>query len=479
MRNNTSIIYNVCLLIGDGVALIGGLSVAYILRVSISHEVLSVPVSASTYLRFLLILTPVWLFTFAILGLYNERYYQKRLTEFARLLIGTFIGIMFAISYSYMINTPIFPARLVVIYGFVFSFVAVLFFRTIARGIQRDLFSYGVGLNNVLLVGDTKSNQSLVRSLPTKITGYRIVGIVGGKKYPIDELVKVKAYDNFNEAITGTAHKQIHTIIQTELYSSFKDNDEILTYAQSHHIAYRFVPGNSELFVGNIKVDLLQSMPIIAVNQTALIGWGQVVKRLTDILLGTILLIISSPFWLLIIIAQKISSPRGQIFYRVKRLSRFGQEVKIYKFRTMRQAYTNMSPEEGFKKMGRPELIEEYRRLGDQLPHDPRISRWSYFLRRSSLDELPQLFNVVRGDISLVGPRALDTFELEKYSKKNLILAVKSGLTGLAQISGLRDISFEERRRIDLYYVQNWSFWGDIVILIKTVWVVLFHKGAV
>ena len=94
---------------------------------------------------------------------------------------------------------------------------------------------------------------------------------------------------SFSEAVSKIHNKQMHTIIQTELYPAAKDNDEILNYAQSNHIAYRFVPGNSELFVGNIKVDLLQSMPIIAVHQTALIGWGKVVKRLTDLIVGLIL----------------------------------------------------------------------------------------------------------------------------------------------------------------------------------------------
>jgi exopolysaccharide production protein ExoY len=182
---------------------------------------------------------------------------------------------------------------------------------------------------------------------------------------------------------------------------------------------------------------------------------------------------------LILIIVQIVSSPRSQIFYKVKRLSLFGNEVTIYKIRSMKQAYTNMSPEDGFRKMGRPELIRDYRDNGDQLPKDPRISSLGRFLRKSSLDELPQLLNIVKGDISLVGPRALDPHELEKYSKKNLILAVKSGLTGLAQISGRRDISFDERRKLDLYYVQNWTFWGDIVIIIKTVWVTLFHRGAI
>src|ERR1700722_11643623 len=112
MRNNTSIVYNVCLLIGDGIALVGGLSLAYILRVSISHRVLTAQVSANTYFKFLVILIPFWLFVFAFLGLYAERYYQNRFRELGRLVVGAFIGILFAVSYSYMINKPIFPARL-------------------------------------------------------------------------------------------------------------------------------------------------------------------------------------------------------------------------------------------------------------------------------------------------------------------------------------------------------------------------------
>ena len=479
MRNNTSIIYNLCLIIGDSVALVGGLSLAYILRVSISHRVVITPVKAINYLEFLLILLPFWLLFFALLGLYSERHYQNRFSEAGRLAVGSLVGILFAISYSYMISQPIFPARLVAIYGLIFAFLAVFIFRNVARSVQRSLFSYGVGLNHVLIVGDTQSTIELIENLtPTDITGYKVIGIVGGKKHSLAEDLQAKTFESFDQAVKVLKHKQIHTIIQTELYVSSTDNDEVLTYAQGHHIAYRFVPGNSELFVGNIQVDLLQSMPVIAVHQTALVGWGRVVKRLTDVALASLLIILTSPIWLVVIITQKLISPRGQVFYKPRRLSRFGSEVSIYKFRTMKQAYTNMSPEEGFASMGRPELIKEYRANVDHIDNDPRIGRWGYFLRRNSLDEIPQLFNVLRGDISLVGPRALDTFELEKHPKKNLILSVKSGLTGLAQISGRNNIPFEERRKIDLYYVQNWTFWGDIVILIKTVWVVLFHRGA-
>ncbi|MBR3135247.1 sugar transferase [Candidatus Saccharibacteria bacterium] len=123
-------------------------------------------------------------------------------------------------------------------------------------------------------------------------------------------------------------------------------------------------------------------------------------------------------------------------------------------------------------------MIEKYRKNGDYLKNDPRITKLGKFLRSTSLDELPQLFNVLKGDISLVGPRALVPGELKDYGDRSLLLSVKSGLTGLAQVSGRRDISFDERRSLDLYYVQNWTFLMDIQILLRTVAVVLLRKGA-
>lgn len=128
--------------------------------------------------------------------------------------------------------------------------------------------------------------------------------------------------------------------------------------------------------------------------------------------------------------------------------------------------------------MGKPSLKKTYRDNGDFLPNDPRLSAIGRFIRKTSIDELPQLFNVLKGDISLVGPRALVPQELKAYEKRHKILSVKSGLTGLAQISGRRDISFEERRTIDMYYVQNWTFWMDISILLRTIRAVINGSGA-
>jgi exopolysaccharide biosynthesis polyprenyl glycosylphosphotransferase len=477
MRNNASIVYNIFLVIGDFLALVAAFTIAYILRVSVSSRILSASVPASTYIGILVTLLPFWIFIFAILGLYNSRVYEKRFSELGRILIGSFIGILFAISYSYIANVQLFPARLVTVYGFGLAAFFVFAFRTIVRGIRRELFTYGIGINNVLIVGDTKTTHLLINALAsTSTTGYRVIGVVGGVKHPLKPGALQTEFKDFASAVAALEGQQLHTIIQTELYSTAQMNDAILTYSQQNHVAYRFVPGNSELFVGNIQVDLFHSVPIIAVHQTPLVGWGRVVKRLFDVVASSLLLIFASPFMLLISILVKLADG-GPVFLRQERLSRFDTVVRIYKFRSHNRTYNGLLPEEAFAKMGRPELIVEYRANGDHLPNDPRVTGIGRCLRKYSLDELPQLINVFRGDISLVGPRALVANELEKYAQKSLILSVKSGLTGLAQISGVNNLSFDQRRNLDLYYVQNWSFWGDIVILIKTVSVVLFHKG--
>lgn len=479
MKNNASVIYNFALIVGDALAITLAFSIAYILRVTISHVPTSAQVAADTYVAIVVSLLPFWILIFGLLGLYNARIYDKRFSELGRLFTGCFIGILFIISYAYLANVTVFPARLVTLYSFGLAFVFVLAERTLARGIRRQLFSYGHGINNVLLVGDNRTTQRLIDALSnTSVTGYRIVGVVGGVRHKLKHHYDTyREYAGFDEAVKHIRKRNaLHTIIQTELYASGEENDKILTYAQENHAAYRFVPGNSELFVGKIEVDLFHTIPFIAVHQTALIGWGRVVKRLTDIFLGGLFLLIALPFMLVVAAAVKLSDG-GPVFFRQTRLSRFNTPVRIFKFRSHRQEYSGMEPEDAFSKMGKPELIKEYRQNGDWLPRDPRVTAIGRFLRRTSMDELPQLFNVVRGDISLVGPRALVPYELEKSEQMNLILSVKSGMTGLAQISGVSDLSFAERRKLDLYYVQNWSFFSDLVILAKTFWVVLFHKG--
>jgi len=481
MKSNASLIYGLLLMVGDFLALMVAFAGAYALRGPLSNTPVAHPIAATTYLGIFLLLTPFWLLIFGLMGLYTNSIHEKRFVEAGRLLIGSFVGLLFVSSYAYISDRVVFPSKLVPVYGFAIAFVLLLIFRNTARYVRSALFRYDIGITNLLLVGNTHVGRQLVDILADRrVSGYRIVGVVGGhgeiaKRYP-----HIPFFKSFSQAIAKINSNDIHGIVQTELYADNEENNEVLEFAQTKHIAYRFVPGNSELFVGNIAVELFRgSVPVIAVHQTALIGWGRIVKRVTDVIVGGLMFIVALPFMLLIAIAEKLSDPSGPIFYREIRLSRFNTKVRIFKFRSMKRAYTDMSPEKGFTKMGRPELIKQYRQGGDRLSKDPRVSRLGRFLRRTSLDELPQLVNVVRGDISLVGPRALIPAELGIYEKRHAILSVKSGLTGLAQVSGRRDISFEERRKLDLYYVQNWSIWLDLVILIKTVRAVVKRSGAV
>jgi exopolysaccharide biosynthesis polyprenyl glycosylphosphotransferase len=480
MKSNGSLVYSFSLLVGDLLALFAAFALAYFIRGPLSSVPVAHPIEATTYLWLFMALAPFWLLIFALLGLYNSSIYEQRFREAGRLLIGSFVGLLFVSGWAYFDNRPIFPAKLVPIYGFVLAFFLLLFFRNFIRGTRSLLFNYGRGITKVLIIGNTPRSLELLDLIEdSRVSGYQVVGVIAGKNHSSARYPHIPLFANFADAMTKLKPRDLHSIVQTELYASAERNDEVLEYAQTHHLSYRFVPGNSELFVGNIDVELFRgSIPVIAVHQTPLIGWGRIIKRMTDVVLGSVMLVIAIPFMALIAIVEKLSDIRAPILYKELRLTRFNNPIKIYKFRSMKRVYNGMSPEAAFTKMGHPELIKPYREGGDQLPNDPRISRLGGFLRSSSLDELPQLWNVLKGEISLVGPRALYAPELEKYDKKDILLAVKSGLTGLAQVSGRRDISFAERRRLDLYYVQNWSLWLDLVIIAKTVRVVLRRIGA-
>jgi exopolysaccharide biosynthesis polyprenyl glycosylphosphotransferase len=470
MKSNASLVYNLFLVAGDFLALVAAFAGAFLIRAASTTPVAH-PISGHTYLVIFLSLLPFWLLLFALLGLYNSNIYERRFSEIGRLFVGSFIGMLFVIFWNFLSVKPIFPAKLVPIYGFILAFIFLVVIRNVARLVRTELFGFNVGLTRVALIGTNGVTRELIASLSdSRHSGYKVVAVVGDKRQVGNR--SILSYSNFQEFIES-APSNLHGIIQTELYADENRNAEILTYAQEHHVAYRFVPGNSELFVGNIDVELFRSnLPIVAVHATALLGWGRVAKRLLDVLLGCILMVISLPFWLIVAISVKLNDPTGPVFYRTKRLTRFGTNVKILKFRSMYWKYC-VPTDESFALLGRPDLLQLYRKNGDYLEDDPRVTKVGKFIRATSLDELPQIWSVVKGDISLVGPRALDAAEIEQYAKKNLILSVKSGLTSLAVVSGRKGISFEERRKLDLYYVQNWSLWLDLTILIKTIRVVL------
>ena len=472
MKQKSSVFYAVLLVVGDFLALIGAFSVAYILRVKYDTRPLIEQIPANKYLVAFLTILPLWIVVQAFIGLYRKEIYSSRFKELGRLVVGSTLGMLVIIGYDFIVDETIFPARLVAVYGFLLSFGFLVIFRTLARTLRNLLFSFGYGVTNVLIIGNNEASEIIIEELRhTRKSGHKIVGIVTKKSSPF-----YKTYPDFSSAVKHL--KDIDTIIQTVLYKNPQRNDEIMIYAQTHHISYNFTPGNNELFVGNLEVQLFRGTPVVTVHQTPLIGWGSFVKRAFDFIFGSFLVLITAPITIITALLLRLTSPTAPVLLKQTRLTRFNREFTVYKFRSFRPEFNGLSPEQAFKKMGKPELIKPYRDGGDHIANDSRISALGRILRATSIDELPQLFNVVKGDISLVGPRALVPQELKNYQHKHNILSIKSGLTGLAQVSGRRNISFEERRKLDLYYVQNWSFWLDITILIKTLRAVINGIGA-
>ncbi|PID30375.1 UDP-phosphate galactose phosphotransferase [Candidatus Saccharibacteria bacterium] len=469
--------YSLILIIADFVVLLIAFSIAYIMRVQLDDRPLIVPIYWLDYLSTVLTILPIWLAVFAFLGLYSPGVYNRRLIEWSRLAVGTFFGILLLIGWEYIVEEPLFPARLVVAYAFVGSFLAVLAERELIKLLRALMFRFGRGVGRVLIIGNSSATRDIADALAdTRRSGYQIVAVAGPKRFvPLES--GVKHFSNTTEALKHVEAMRITTIIQTDLYDSEERNQRILAAAQSRHIQYNFIPGEPEFYAGKNTVDIFLGYPFITVHQTPLVGWGEFAKRIFDAIVSFVLILVLSPLFLVLIVLQKLFNP-GPVFYVSDRLSQFSKPIRLIKFRTMGAEFGSRDAAEEFRDMGRDDLAREYethRKVAD----DPRITRLGKFLRNTSLDELPQLFNVLRGDLSLVGPRPILPQEV-KFGKSRaaLLHSVRSGVTGLWQVSGRSTLSFDERIELELYYARNWSFWLDLKILLKTVGVVIGGRGA-
>ncbi|MBQ2637855.1 exopolysaccharide biosynthesis polyprenyl glycosylphosphotransferase, partial [Candidatus Saccharibacteria bacterium] len=425
------------------------------------------------FLLEIILLLPVWILILGSLGLYSKNILARhaRAKEIGRLLVASIVGLMAIISVDYFGANDLFPVRTIPVYSFFLCFFFLVINRTLFRQIRDHFFRKNRGTLRAVIIGNNKNTDFLadyISSVPE--SGYRLVGIVASRKYFPKDLLKHQ-YPSLKDAIRYTRPDVIFQTDERQTEYVYKQTIE-------KHLLYYFVPSEASMSSQLGQLELVGSTPAIRVSATPLLGNMKYLKRFFDIFLGGFMLILALIPMIILWIIIKISSLKNPAIYSEIRLSQFNRKFKIYKFRSMKPEFSGMSPEEAFKKMGRPELIKKYRKNGDFLPDDPRITRIGRFIRSTSLDELPQLFNVVRGDISLVGPRALVPGELRKYGDRSLLLTVKSGLTGLAQVSGRRNISFEERRALDLYYIKNWSIALDFQILLRTVKTVLIHEGA-
>jgi exopolysaccharide biosynthesis polyprenyl glycosylphosphotransferase len=480
MPTKNSQLFGFILVVCDLVVLVAAFTVAYILRVTYDHRPLLNDVYALDYFLTFLAIIPFWIVIFACLSLYSARIYEHRSVAWFRIVLGCFIGILFMIAWEYVSKQPVFPARLVVVYVFIGSSILIIVEREIVRLCQRLLFRNSRGVVRTLIIGSSPVVLDVAKSIAdTKKSGYQLVVMAGPEKY-LPKNIELKHYDDYQQAIRHLAKHRIGAIIQTNLFEDGTKNQAILSAAQSRHASYSFIPGEPEFYFGKNIVDVFLGYPMISVSQTPLIGWSVIFKRIFDLVAITILLPIWGLVFLLIVLLQKLFNP-GPVFFKQRRLGRYKKRFMVYKFRSMKQEYSGKDWQDAikiFRDMGRNDLAEEYRKT-HKVTCDPRISTFGKVLRQTSLDELAQIINVIKGEMSLVGPRPILPDELEFYKNRSpLLLSVKPGLTGLASVSGRSDLSFSDRVSLELIYAKNWTFWLDLKIILKTIKVVLARDGA-
>ena len=461
----------------DAVVLLATFSLAYIARVQYDPRPLLHNIYAYDYFVSFLLIVPFWIAIFALVGLYKQETYNRRLLEWSKIAVGSFLGILLIIGWEYISGKEIFPARLVAAYSLVGAFVLIVIERELLRLIRTVSYRYGRGVQRVLIIGTSETVNDIAKSLAnTSKSGYKIIAIAGPKRL-IGGINYAIHYSTPEAALKNIDTLGINAIIQTELYEDDARNQRILNAAQSLHINYSFIPGESEFYSGKNTVDVFLGYPMITIYQTPLVGWGAMVKRVFDIIVSLLLIIVLSPFLLVIYLIKKVADP-GPAFYISKRLSRFSQPIGLIKFRSMGAQYGSKDAADEFREMGRDDLAKEYEKHR-KVDNDPRITKFGSWLRKTSIDELPQIFNVLKGDISLVGPRPILPQEVKLAKGRTALLhSVKSGMTGLWQVSGRSELSFDDRIELELFYAQNWSFWLDVKILFKTALVVVKGKGA-
>lgn len=473
MKKDPGLIFRVVLVFADAVAIIVAFLVAYLARIYIDNRPYFFEAEPASFISTIILLIPVWLILHAFLGLYNQSIIlsHSRTAELARLFMASVLGTMALISYDFFANGHLFPTRMVAVYSALLCFIMLCLFRGLVHYVRARFARKNKGTLRAIVVGNNINTSRLIDHIADfPEDGYTLVGAVANKSLIPDEFLN-KRFSSIKDALSNCS---ADVVFQTEEQGS----EYVYSQCVKNHLLYYFVPTEASLSSHIGKLELIGDTPAISVRVTPLVGGARIVKRAMDIIIGGLMLILAAIPMAIIWLVVKVSDPKHPAVYASYRLSRYNKKVKIYKFRSMKSEYSGLSPEDAFKKMGKADLIEKYRAGGDYIEDDPRITKVGHFLRASSLDELPQLINVVKGDIALVGPRALVPGELRDYGDRSLLLSVKSGLTGLAQVSGRRDISFEERRALDLYYVQNWSVWLDISILFRTIGAVVLRRGA-
>jgi exopolysaccharide biosynthesis polyprenyl glycosylphosphotransferase len=439
--------------------------IAYILRRNVDVRGPFIEPSPDDYLYMLAVLVACTIIVFNVSGLYRLQRAVSRFDEFGKICGAVSLGTVITIAVlSLALADQFIYSRQLLITGWILCILLVMAGRVLHAGIVSLLRRCGVDAERVLIVGAGETGQIILDTIErSPHLGYRVVGFVSdgeeaelkgvpvlGSTAQLADVVRLSHADEVIIALSGRSHQEILDLV----YTCVDEPVSIKVYPDTFQLIT-----NNELSIGD-----LDGLPLVSVRNVALRGFNRVLKRSFDIVFSSLVLVLLSPLMLLLALLVKLESP-GPVFYAQERVGLDGLPFYALKFRSMVI---------GAEEQSGPVWAKQ---------EDPRVTRLGRFMRRHSLDELPQFINVLFGEMSVVGPRPerphfVEQFSqrIPRYMRRHI---EKAGITGWAQVNGLRgDTSIEERTRYDLYYVENWSLLFDLKIIAKTALLVFRDRNA-
>ena len=434
-------------------------------------KVLAMRVKVTNFVL-LLMLIGVWNITFTQFGLYRSRRIAAQRQELLDILKSTVFGAAILCGAKWMFNIRLLPLNGLPLF-FLISTVVILCSRLMLRSLLKWVRSHGRNLRNILLVGTSERSIELARALESRLDlGYRIVGFASDDVDQPPALARsgYRVVCGLRDIREFLRHHVVDEVLVTlPEWSSFSSIVEIETACDEQGVIVRRLAQATESSCR--QVNQLEGEVLLRKGKDSLDSWGAAVKRCFDVVGATTLLICCSPLLIAAALAIKLTSP-GTILFTQERVGLHKRTFRMYKFRTM--------VPDAEKRQAELAALNEAAGPVFKIRNDPRVTRIGRLLRKTSVDEIPQLLNVIKGDMSLVGPRPLPLRDYAGFSEDShrRRLSVRPGITCSWQIGGRSSIPFDEWMRLDLQYIDKWSFWLDVRILLKTVPAVLKGSGA-
>ncbi len=456
IRNNQSHL-NTLHVIGDGVIIALSYILAWWIRFGLMGSgLVGGRLSMEQYFRSLYFLVPIYLLLYNYFDLYTSKRSSRIASEVANIVKANIVGVIGYIVFVYVVLKEVHFSRLMLLFFFVINIIFTSIVRALLRKILRFARKKGYNIKHILLVGYSRSAEAyIMRMLDNPSWGYDVAGVlddfvpVNTSYHGIKVIGKI---DMLQELLDKNSYDEIILTLPLDQYESL---EQLVAMCEKSGIHTKFVPDYTSLFPSNPYTEDMQGLPVINIRYVPLTNTvNKAVKRLMDIIGSLIAIIIFSPLMLYAAIAIKTTS-KGPIIFKQERVGMHGKPFMMYKFRTMEVQ------------------TEETEKKGWTTKNDPRVTKVGRFLRSTSIDEMPQFFNILIGQMSLVGPRPERPQFVEKFKEQVPRYMVKHqvrpGLTGWAQINGFRgDTSIRKRIEYDIYYIENWTVGFDIKILLGT-----------